>query len=91
MAKVVVTAKVADLGKWEQGFRTHGDLFKKQTVKSIYFAAQDNTVTALFEPEDLNTYMEVLNSQETADAMEMDGIDRGTVTVAVLDNEWDLS
>ena len=32
MPRVVVTAQVEDLVKWEEGFRTHGDLFRSQTV-----------------------------------------------------------
>ena len=92
MPKVVVTAKVQDIDAWERGFRTHADLFKKQTVsRPIFFAAKDNEVTALFEPDNLETYLEILNGPDTAAAMEMDGIDRSTVKVAVLDNEWDLS
>ncbi len=32
MPRVVVTAQVEELVKWEEGFRTHGDLFRSQTV-----------------------------------------------------------
>ena len=32
MPKVVITAQVEDAMKWEKGFRTHGSLFKSQTV-----------------------------------------------------------
>ena len=32
MPKVVITAEVEDTAKWEQGFRSHGDLFRSQTI-----------------------------------------------------------
>ncbi len=32
MPKVVVTAQVEDPAKWEEGFGTHGDLFRSQTI-----------------------------------------------------------
>jgi len=39
MPRVVVTAQVEDPVKWEKNFRTHGRLFKSQTVnKSVSFA-----------------------------------------------------
>ncbi len=28
MPRLVVTAEVEDVAKWEEGFRTHGDLFR---------------------------------------------------------------
>jgi len=38
MPKVIATAQVEDAAKFEQGFRTHGELFKSMTVnKPIYF------------------------------------------------------
>ncbi len=32
MAKVLVVARVKDLVKWEETFRTHQDLFKSYTI-----------------------------------------------------------
>ena len=37
MAKVIITAQVEDTTKWEEGFRTHGDLFKSQTTTKMVF------------------------------------------------------
>ena len=93
MARVLVTAEVKDLAKWEDGFRTHGDLFKKQTVnKAIHFATTGkNKVVVLFEPDDLDTYMQILDSPATAEAMDSDGIKRETVTAIVLDKVFDPS
>jgi len=91
MPRVIITAKVADTAKWEEGFRTHGALFTEQTINSpIHFTTTgDNEVATLFEPEDLGKYMEILESPATAEAMEFDGIDRDSVKVYVLDNEFD--
>ena len=92
MAKVVVMVQVEDRVKWEAGFRTHGDLFRSQTVtKPISFTAVDgNTIVACFEPEDLATYMRILDSKETAEAMAFDGIKRETMKMFVLDQEFKL-
>lgn len=92
MPKVVITAQVEDAAKWEEGFRTHGDLFRRQTISNpIGFSiVEGNQVMCCFEPEDLDTYMDLLNSQETAEAMEYDGINRETVKVYVLDREFQV-
>ena len=92
MPKVVVTAQVEDLIRWEKGFRTRGDLFRSQTVtKPIYMgAAEGNEVAVCIEPDDLDTFMEILDSPATAEAMEADGIHRDTVKVFVLDKEFQV-
>jgi carotenoid cleavage dioxygenase-like enzyme len=89
--KVVITAEVKDPKKWERGFRTHGDLFKSQTVKKpIDFAISGNHVAVCAKPDDLDTFMEILDSPATAEAMEFDGVKRETVRVFVLDKEFKL-
>ena len=89
MAKVVVTAQCKDPVKWEQGFRTHGDLFRSQTVTRpiSYGIGEGNQVAVCLEPDDLAACMKVLNSPATADAMDVDGILRDTVKIFVLDHE----
>ena len=90
MARVVVTAQVEDAVKWEKSFRTHGDLFRSQTVtKPINFATiEGNMVAVCAEPDNLDTFMKILNSAATADAMTADGVKRETVRVFVLDKEF---
>ncbi|GIT68279.1 MAG: hypothetical protein Ct9H300mP25_17510 [Acidobacteriota bacterium] len=90
MPKVIVTAEVEDVTHWEQNFRTHGALFRSQTVTTpVGIAVQaDNTVACCFEPTDLNTFMEVLESPETAKAMGADGVKRDTVKLYVMDREF---
>ena len=90
MPKVVVTAQVEDPVKWERGFRTHGDLFRSQSVtKPISFATiEGNQVGICAEPDDLDTFMKILDSPATAEAMAFDGVKRETVKVFVLDKEF---
>ena len=89
MARVVVTAQVEDAVKWEKSFRTHGDLFRSQTVTSAinYATIEGNMVAVCAEPDNLETFMKILNSSATADAMAADGVKRETVKVFVLDKE----
>ena len=90
MAKVVITAQVENLEEWEKGFRTHGDLFRSQTVaKPISIAANpDKQVAVCFEPEDLGQFMKVLESPATAEAMAFDGVKKETVKIFVMDKEF---
>ncbi len=90
MPKVVVTAEVEDLAKWEEMFRTHGDLFRSQTVtKPIDFATMEgNQVAVSLEPNDLDAFMKIFHSPATAEAMATDGIKRETVKVYVMDKEF---
>ena len=92
MPKVFVKAEVEDVTEWEEGFFTHGDLFRSQTVSSpIEFAVVgDNEIVICFEPEDLDTFLDILESPATAEAMGFDGVNRETVKIHVLDREFDL-
>ncbi len=49
---------------------------------------EDNTVACCFEPTDLNTFMEVLESPESAEAMGTDSVKRDTVKLYVIDREF---
>ena len=91
MPKVVITAKVEDLASWEVGFRTHGDLFRRQTVNTPVSIAtnEDNEVALIFEPEDLDTFFKVLDSEGPA-AMANDGVIRDSVKIFALDKEFVL-
>jgi hypothetical protein len=89
--RVVVIAEVEDPKKWEEGFRTHGDLFRSQSVKKpVDFAIVGNKVAVCMRPKDLDTFMEIFESQATADAMELDGVKRETVQTFVLDKRLEL-
>jgi hypothetical protein len=91
MAQVVLTAQVEDGEEWEAGFRTHGDLFRAQTIPVMHFTVNEDNMVAIYcEPSDLDAFMEVLESPATADAMEFDGVIRETVQVFVLDREFEI-
>ena len=90
MTKVVITAQIEDPVNWEKGFRTHGELFKSQTqTKPIDIGiVAGSHVAVCFEPRDLDTFMKVLDSPATGEAMAFDGVKRDTVKVFVLDKEF---
>jgi hypothetical protein len=92
MPRVLVIAQCKDPVKWEQGFRTHADLLRSMSVtKPIsYGTSEGNHVAIHSEPSDLATYMKVLESPATAEAMAADGLLRDTVKVFVLDKELQL-
>jgi len=90
MTKVVVKAEVEDVERWKRGFVTHSDLFLTQAVKIAYWGAgEGNKVAACFETADLDAFMAVMESPDTAEAMSSDGIIEGTVEIFVLDSVLD--
>ncbi len=90
MAKVIFTSQVEDSSKWLEGFVTHGDLFREMTITSIdYMATDENEAAICFEVEDLDKYMEILDSPATAEAMSFDGVKRETYKLFVLDKKLD--
>jgi hypothetical protein len=92
MTKVIITAEVEDAAKWEQGFRSHADLFREMTIQnSIELTTNDkNQVCLCAEPADLDKYLEILNAPVTAEAMGHDGVKKDTVKVFVLEKEMKL-
>ena len=90
MPRVVVTAEVEDGAKWEESFRTHANLFRKQTISNpiTFSILEGNQVACCFEPENLDTYLQILDSSETHEAMKLDGVKRETVQVYVMDKEF---
>lgn len=89
MVKVIITAQVDDVAKWEQGFRTHNDMFKSIGVASpIMIGTSDENEVALYEEvADLEAVQTNFESPETIAAMEKDGVRRDTVKIFVLDKE----
>ena len=89
MARLIITAQVEDGAKWEEGFRTHGDLLRSMTSTATFFSiSKDNEITLYADVDDVDKYMEVMESPATAEAMEFDGVKRDTVKVSVLDKEF---
>jgi len=89
MSTIIITAAVEDAAKWEAGFRTHIDYFKGLSIsKPIQYSTnEDNEIAIYIIPDDLKTYLEGLDSEETAEAMANDGVKRETVKIYVLDKE----
>lgn len=88
MSKLIVVAQCKDPVKWEQGFRTHAELFKSQTVnKPVSYGMEGNQVAVCLEPDDFASFMRFMDSPATAEAMDFDGILRDTVKMFVLDHE----
>jgi hypothetical protein len=88
MPRVLITAEVDDLEKWEKGFRTHGALFKQMAVSRMEFGSADgNRIAVCGETADLDAYMKIFNSPATAEAMAFDGVKRATVHLFVLDKD----
>ena len=89
MAKVIITAQVEDAAKWEEGFRTHGELLRSMTSTVTYFTiSKDNELTLYAEPTDVDKFLEVMESSATEEAMAFDGVKRDTVKVSVLEKEF---
>jgi hypothetical protein len=90
MAKVIVTARVKDLSTWEQGFRTHGDLFRGYGVSSpIYFGTNENGEVALLEEvADVAALTRSLQAADNQAAMESDGVIADSVKIFVLNSEF---
>ena len=89
MPRVIITAEVEDAATWEAGFRTHGSLLGSMSQSVTHFTVTgDNEVVLYSEPDDLDTYMQVMGSPDTAEAMANDGVKRETVRVCVLDKEF---
>jgi hypothetical protein len=90
VARIIVTAEVEDPVAWEEAFRTHGDLFRRQTCTQMEYAIHGNEVAVLASPKDFDAFMALFEAPDTAQAMETDGVKRDTVKVFVVDNVWDL-
>ena len=88
MPLVGVRAKVEDEEKWKEEFKTHGELFKSQGVSIAYMGAADNkSVLAIFETDDLDKFNEVFDSEETIKAMSNDGIEKDSVEKFIITDQ----
>ena len=89
MPRLIVTAQVENTKKWEEGFLSHGDLFRTMTQTLAYFCATDDNEIAIYEEvDDLEKYFEIIGQPQVAEAMASDGVKPDTVKVYVLDKEW---
>tara|TARA_B100001093_G_C26139988_1_gene722901 strand:+ start:36 stop:308 length:273 start_codon:yes stop_codon:yes gene_type:complete len=85
---IAVRAEVEDVEIWRQGFKTHGELFKRQGVSIAYMGStHGNTVISVFDTDDVDEFMKIFNDSATAEAMANDKI-TGGVELFVLDESF---
>jgi hypothetical protein len=90
MPRIIITAEVEDGVAWEEGFRTHGDLFRAQTCSQMEYSIDGNKVAVLASPDDFDAFMALFEAPETAEAMAVDGVKRETVSVYIVNHVWEL-
>ena len=91
MPKIVATIEVENLSEWEKGFKTHGELFRRQTIDGQYdytMIEEGNRVVLCAEVKDVGAFFEVLQSEEADEAKELDGVRRDTIRFYVLDKQF---
>jgi len=91
MTRIVFTAKVKDVVKWEEGYREHGPMLREKlgVTKPIHFTtnAETNEICIQGEPDNLERYLEIVQTPELAEAMEKNGVLRETVKLYILDKQ----
>ena len=87
---IAVRAEVESVVHWREKFKTHTDLFKSQGVSFAHMgAADDKTVIAVFETNDVDEFIRVFNDPATAEAMSEDKI-TGGVEMFILDETFKI-
>ena len=87
---IAVRAEVESIDHWREKFKTHDDLFKSQGVSLAHMgAANDKTVIAVFETNDVDKFVRIFNDPSTAEAMSEDKI-TGGVEMFILDETFEL-
>ena len=91
MPRVVAMIEVEDLPQWEENFRTHGELFRRQTIRGQYdytMIEDGNRVVLSADVEDIDTFFTVLGSPDADDAKDFDGVKRESIQFFVLDKQF---
>ena len=87
---IAVRAEVESVDHWREKFKTHHDLFKSQGVSLAHMGtANDKTVIAVFETNDVDKFVRIFNDPSTAEAMSEDKI-TGGVEMFILDETLEL-
>ena len=87
---IAVRAEVESVDHWREKFKTHDDLFKSQGVSLAHMGtANDKTVIAVFETNDVDKFVRIFNDPSTAEAMSEDKI-TGGVEMFILDEIFEL-
>jgi len=91
MPRIVAVVEVDDLKTWEPAFRTHGELFRQQTIKGVYeytMIEDGNRVVLSADVEDIETFFSVLETADAEDAKDVDGVKRESMQFFVLDKTF---
>ena len=75
MPKFIITFEVEDVPAWEDGFRTHGDLFRQQTVTGaieIGIEPGGNHIALYAEVSDPSVFWEALTLPRSIRARRVD-------------------
>ena len=87
---IAVRAEIESVDHWREKFKTHDDLFKSQGVSLAHMGtANDKTVIAVFETNDVDKFVRIFNDPSTAEAMSEDKI-TGGVEMFILDETFEL-
>ena len=87
---IAVRAEVESIDHWREKFKTHTDLFKSQGVSLAHMgAANDKTVIAVFETNDVDEFIRIFNDPATSEAMSEDKI-TGGVEMFILDETLEI-
>ena len=87
---IAVRAEVENVDHWREKFKTHHGLFKSQGVSLAHMGtANDKTVIAVFETNDVDKFVRIFNDHSTAEAMSEDKI-TGGVEMFILDETFEL-
>ena len=87
---IAVRAEFESVDHWREKFKTHTDLFKSQGVSLVHMGtANDKTVIAVFDTNDVDEFVRIFNDPETSKAMSNDKINGG-VEMYILDETYTL-
>lgn len=87
---IAVRAQVESADHWRTQFKTHADLFRSQGVSVAHMgSADENTVLAIFETNDVDEFIRVFNDPVTIEAMSNDKV-TGGVEMFVINDSFDI-
>lgn len=87
---IAVRAQVESADHWRTQFKTHADLFRSQGVSVAHMgSADENTVLAIFETDDVDEFIRVFNDPATMEAMSNDKV-TGGVEMFVINESFEI-
>ena len=87
---IAVRAQVESADHWRTQFKTHADLFRSQGVSVAHMgSADEKTVLAIFETDDVDEFIRIFNDPATMEAMSNDKV-TGGVEMFVINDSFDI-